>query len=287
MTRRTTRGGHPYPCGCQEVCLPADRAYAARVRRLKAYGRWQPFTDAGPAREHAQVLVGAGIGMRRIAELAGVTPCAVWNLLSGQPGRGTPPARRIRTETARRILAIRPIEANQDWNARVDATGSRRRVQALVALGWSMRSVAAMMPIEPAYLRAIVRDRPQVTAKTARKVRAAYDQLWDQVPSEVNRSERISAAKARSLAARRGWVPPLAWDDEVIDNPAAQPAPGWKRVKITRSEDLAADVAELEARHYTRAQAAERLGMRRGTLDRALARAARRQETGTAEEQAA
>ncbi len=271
-----TRMGYRGGCRCP-ACRAAGRDYARQVARLKAYGRWQPFADAGPVRGHVRRLMGYGIGAARIATLAGVPRSAVLHLLYGDPARGEPPGRRIRIGTARRLLAVCPLPENLAATAAVDAAGSRRRLQALVAAGWSGRVLATLLPMQPGHLNRILRGRPTVAAATARRVRQLYDKLWDQPPGEATRGQRISAAKARGHAARHNWPPPLAWDDDTIDDPAAQPYP-WRRPRARRSADLAADAADLAARGYTRTQISERLGVSRNTLDQAIRRAAARRE---------
>jgi hypothetical protein len=117
--------------------------------------------------------------------------------------------------------------------------------------------------------------RDQVTAATARAVRELYDRLWDKPPPENGQRERIAAARARNHAAQRDWAPPLAWDDDIIDDPAGRPAQGWKRPARSRrrSADLTEDAEQLLARDgYTREHAAARLGVAPSTLDAALRR---------------
>jgi transcriptional regulator with XRE-family HTH domain len=268
-----TRVAYRRGCRCP-ACRAAERDYARQVARLKAYGRWQPFTDAAPVRAHVRHLMGYGIGAIRIAALAGVSGSTVVHLLYGDPARGEPPGRRIRPAAAERLLAIHPVPQNLAATAAVDATGTRRRLQALTAGGWSGRTLAARLPMEPAHLNRILRGRPTVAAATAGRVRQLYNQLWDQPPPEHGRGQRISAAKARSHATRQHWPPPLAWDDDTIDDPAAQPHP-WRAARRRSSAALAADAAELATDGYTRAQAAARLGVSRNTLDQAIRRMSR------------
>ncbi|MBO0815833.1 MAG: helix-turn-helix domain-containing protein [Actinobacteria bacterium] len=267
-----TRAGYRRGCHC-EPCRQAGRDYARHRYRLIAYGRWQPFTDAAPVRDHVRRLMARGIGANRIAVLAAVSPGAVGHLLYGDPARGEPPSRRIRTATAQRLLAVRFTKASLAPGAVMDAAGTRRRLQALIATGWSGRALAARLGMGTAHLHRILRGRPAVTAATACRVRDLYDQLWDQLPPESSHGERISVAKARAHAARNAWPPPLAWDDDMIDDPDACPGP-WQRTTLRPSRDLAAEAAELASRGYTRTQAAERLGVSRNTLDKAISRAA-------------
>ena len=62
-------------------------------------------------------------------------------------------------------------------------------------------------------------DRSRITVKTARTVSAMYDRL-----SMQPAPESITAARTRLWASRKGFAPPLAWDDETIDDPMAEPA---------------------------------------------------------------
>jgi hypothetical protein len=88
---------------------------------------------------------------------------------------------------------------------------------------------------------------------------------------EHGQRTRIAASRARRHAAQRSSAPPLAWDDELIDDPAAAPARSWKRPPKRRSADLAEEAEELFRREaYTREHAAARLGVSRSALDMAL-----------------
>lgn len=267
--------GHPQSCKC-EGCREAKRVYAYRRYQLQALGRWQPFSDAGAARAHVQALMAAGIGSARVARLAGVPPSTVSHLLYGSPRRGIPPSTRLRTESAARLLAVRAVPQNLAGRRYVDAAGTRRRLQALATQGHPVRAVARILGADESSLGEISRGRGSVTAGLARGVATVYDRLWDQPPPEGTKGERIAAVKTRRHAERQGWAPPLAWDDDTLDDPAAEPAQGWRRTHINRAADLAAEAAELTAQGYTRAQAAERIGISRAALDKALARSARR-----------
>lgn len=104
-----------------------------------------------------------------------------------------------------------------------DSVGTERRTQALVAAGWGYAAVAARMGCRPEWVRQLTRiDRSRgVLTRTADQVRWVYDELTA-LPPPTGRS----ATYARTVAARYGWLPPLAWDDNAIDDPAAQPATG-------------------------------------------------------------
>jgi len=267
-------------CRC-DLCREAASAAARYRYRMIAYGRWEPFTDAGPAREHVRSLQAQGLGWQRIAELAGVAPPTVSSMLYGRAGR--PPTKRIRTATAEALLAFRPALDDLPGTATVDAAGTRRRMRALVAGGWSGQRLAAYLDVDRAHVGRIIRgDHPRVTAATARTVRGMYDDLWDRSPPEGSQWEKVAANRSRNHARRQGWPPALAWDDQTIDNPDAEPAGGWERGEGREWGTLAEEALELAGFGLDRAQAAERLGVSVSTLTTTMARH-RAQEAATGE----
>lgn len=117
------------------------------------------------------------------------------------------------------------------WEHQVDATGTRRRLQALMRCGYSLPVLAARLGCSRQELRRKLHERGTVTAATARAVADLYDDLWDQPPPGSSRQEKCSASRSRNYARERGWPPPAAWDDDpgphFIDDPAAVPSPLW------------------------------------------------------------
>lgn len=95
----------------------------------------------------------------------------------------------------------------------IDATGTRRRVEALVALGWSGEVIAQRVGISQRNLWSTVRRPRGVYLSTAKKIARVYDEMSMTLPTATTKGERISVTKSRGLAARKGWAPPLAWDD--------------------------------------------------------------------------
>lgn len=209
-------------CKCGP-CEGANRRYVARRYRLIAYGQWRPYIDAEPVREHVRRLQAAGLGWRRIAKLAGVPNGSMSKLIYGDGPRGMAPSKRVRPATAAAILAIQPGLDVLGGNTLVDGAGTRRRLQALVAVGWAQARVAERLGIERTNLNKMLlgKDKP-VYALTARAARALYEELWDTPPPEGGHREKISASRARNYARERGWLPPAAWDDDLIDLPAAE-----------------------------------------------------------------
>lgn len=260
------------PCHCTR-CRAASRAEDNRRTRLIAYGQWEPFVDAGPAREHIRMLSASGIGGKRVAKLAGIGAGTLSQILYGGPG-GRPPTRRIRPETAAAILAVRPAPELFPSRVAVDPAGTRRRLQALIAIGWSQAKLAGRLGQEKANFGRLLHRRSPVTAATARAVRLLYDELWNQPPPEDSAWDKRSVSRARDYARARGWVPPGAWDDDRIDAPDATPAENWERSrrKHVTGAELAEEARELAGFGLTRVQAAERLGVPRHVLEKTLSR---------------
>lgn len=216
-------------CRCP-ACTAANTAASRTVYRQRAYGRWQPYLDATPVRGHLQALRQTGIGVDRIAALAGTSVSHIRELADpGRPGR--PPIRRVRPETAQRILAVTATDATRAPRSHLAATGSRRRLQALVALGWPLPHLADELGRSPSNLSRSM-TAGSVTAATAQQVRDLYHRLTRLSPPQTTAAQRTAAHAARAHAHQHGWRPPLGWDDIDTDpntdtdtrRPGEQPA---------------------------------------------------------------
>jgi transcriptional regulator with XRE-family HTH domain len=205
-------------CRCYPCC-GAGSEYRMNRSRAIAYGTWQPFVDAEPVRRHVQNLRECGLGLRRIAELAPVDMCALRRLMNGMKGR--PPAQRLRPGIAQAILTVEPTLDNLASKTPIDAAGSHRRLQALVCVGWSQSKLADRLGMAIRNFCTLIRAE-RVTAGKAKQIRALYDELWDQAPPESAGPDRAAASRARNYAKARGWLPPMAWDDDLIDLPATE-----------------------------------------------------------------
>ncbi|MEV8634301.1 hypothetical protein AB0395_21865 [Streptosporangium sp. NPDC051023] len=127
---------------------------------------------------------------------------------------------RIRARVAKKILAVHPTLDNlPDW-ARIDATGTRRRLQALMVAGWSAQVLASRLEMDRNTIRKILLA-DVVRVSTARAVRNLFRVMWNRQPPSELRYERASVTRTRAYAARQGWAPAAAWDD--IDNPKCRP----------------------------------------------------------------
>lgn len=253
-------------CTCPP-CARRTADYHQMRRRLIAYGRWQPYIDAEPVRQHVNMLRSYSIGVPRIRQLSGASGGSITRLLYG--AHGTPPSRRVRTLTADRLTAVRPSLDVVLPTALVDGTGTRRRLRALVVVGWPQLELGRRLDMDKKSVNEQVNGvKSTAYGSTARAVRDLYDELWNVDPAAQGIGARwISEAKARAAAKR--WAPPAAWDDDYIDSPAAVPDLGET---VSAYAALSENALWLIVEHgYTREQAAHRLGVTTRHLDRALA----------------
>lgn len=111
----------------------------------------------------------------------------------------------------------------------IDATGTARRVRALQAIGYSFRQIAGLSGVPERALHHPHYRGATVYIGTAAAVRVTYDRIC-MAPMNGPYAERN-----RRLAARNGWAPPLAWDDDTIDDPTARPE-GLPLERLTLTE---------------------------------------------------
>ncbi len=208
-------------CRCQP-CHQDSLRYANNRRRAMAYGTWQPYVDAEPIRQHVRTLGEFGIGWMRLAVIAGVPRGMLSKLLYGDPKRGQAPSKRILPKNAAALLAIEPTIEHLGAAVLIDGTGTRRRLQALVAAGWPKRQLAFHLGMDPANFGPILARDDQVKVGTFRAITALYDQLWKASPLEHGIPEH-TYRRVRSEALTARWAPVGAWDDDQIDNPNAHP----------------------------------------------------------------
>lgn len=210
-----------HKCRCIP-CTVAMNAWEAHRRRQTAYGRWQPYVSAIPIRTHVRTLIAAGMTWNQIATAASVNRRVITHLMLGA-GPGRPPARRMRPGNAHAILAVPiPAQPPADGHAITDPTGPRRKLQALVSGGWPLRHLARQAHLDLHTVSDCIHGRGQVRAGTAYAIHVLYGQLWNADPATAGvRAQDVR--NAHRLAASRRWAPPLAWDDDSINDPAAQP----------------------------------------------------------------
>ena len=238
--------------------------YEQQRTRLKAYGRWEnSYIPSEPVREHILELRSAGIGNKRLSKLCGVSHNTIQVILTGRPDRGTGPSKTVLRRTAEKILAV-PVPATPHVlvspGVKVSAVGTRRRLQALVALGYSRSELCRQLGIQVSNgHRIFMDDHLMVLASTARAVAELFNRL-QLTPG--------SCSRALNEGRRRGWALPLAWDEDTIDDPNAVPEVGTSQSRAPIMDR----VAELEFLNIPRSRMPELLGIAPESLERALSR---------------
>lgn len=258
-------------CHCRP-CRDANNADKLTSSRQKAYGTYDSGrTDAQPVRDHITALINAGVSDRTIAAAANVSRTTIRSILRGRNERGGQINKTTTKEIAERVLAIKPTEDILGDGCFINAAGTHRRIQALATMGWPLARICARIGIRPSNMNTLLTQR-QVTVRMARTVREAYDQLWDKQPATTNAYERGSVQRAKTLSARKGWAPPLAWDDDSIDDPDALPNLGGKQMK---KDTIGDDIEFLITTGAGRDEIAERLDSSWKTIERQLHRIGR------------
>jgi hypothetical protein len=164
------------------------------------------YVDVARARAHLITLNEAGFSWRHIARLTGLTEQGLYRVRDGE---------RCQRVTEARILAVPPPQPLAGPGL-INAVGSHRRIHALQALGWPHRILEERMGLPHRRISTML-ARPKIYTPMARKISDVYDELSMQPgPSE----------RTREIAREKGWTPPLAWDDDTIDDPDAMPDMG-------------------------------------------------------------
>ncbi|MEU3990174.1 hypothetical protein AB0F24_17660 [Streptomyces platensis] len=189
-------------CRCTE-CSNANYRYTSRLRLDYQRGqRRRTSPDRAATRIHQ--LLNKGWSQTQISDASGVGRRGIGDIV--QKARPS-----ISRETERKILAMRPGPPPPPRD--VEATGTVRRLRALIAVGHSSSSIATELGMHPDALGKIARhELPHVRTVTAQAVASIYTQLAE---------TRGLSERARRHAATRNWAPPNAWDPDTIDNPDA------------------------------------------------------------------
>lgn len=257
-------------------CREAWRIYGATRNRQIAYGRIavDHYVTGSHARAHLERLRHDGMTIKQISRESSVAPVTISRILDGH---------RTRESTQTKLLAVEPgpreITGDIPDMALVNSAGTRRRLRALVVCGWTGSRIAERWGCSATNVNLALRkgeDDPTV-AHFARTVRELYEDLWDQEPPCANRHEEARAVQISTAALERGWAPPMAWDEESIDDPDAQPAQwrevtdlgsGHRRMHLEDLEDCIRWGLDLDG-------AAERLGVTKDAVEVCAKRAER------------
>lgn len=204
------------------------------------------YVDPTAARERLALLRSRGVTIAMLGK-HGLSKFGV---------RGIETADRIRRITEIKVMSV-PVPAELvPTCADVDATGTARRIQALVAMGWPQSLIAAELGTAQNAVSAMAL-RQKVTAERAIAVRELFGR-WAMTPGPSN----VSRTRARS----KGWVTILGWND--IDDPDETP-------NLRTDEKVSFPDKYHELRHHVglpNEQIAEVMGIELKSLERQLHR---------------
>jgi lambda repressor-like predicted transcriptional regulator len=204
-----------------------------------------------------------------------------WPMLAEASGLSISVPHQVFTGVRTRIshhAALRLLAISVEWVESpviVDISGTRRRVQALARMGWPADVVATRCGLYDNTLKQSL-CRGRVSARIAARVARLYDELSD-TPGPSSRA----AARAATL----GYAPPVAWDDDTIDDPEARPNLTGYDEQVVRAlvrgeaaeanrADRSEAAARLNEQGLTRQEVALRLDVSRSTVDLYLREAA-------------
>lgn len=200
--------GRRPPCPCPP-CREAKLKTRKRLNVARQLGR-AARVDATPALEHLRKLR-ATMSWSQIQAATGCDDRGLQLLISGQRTE-------INRTTQDKILAVAP-GAEPSAGMYIDAIGPRRRLQALSAMGYSGRHIADQIGTAEVRIHKIANgSQPTVRYGLVRRIHHLYDQLA-QTPAPAGRSRTRVIRHARA----NNWAPPVAWDDDTIDDPTAHP----------------------------------------------------------------
>lgn len=153
----------------------------------------------------------------------------------------------------------------------LDATGARRRLQALAVIGWSPNQISQASGLHARTVSNIQSGRVvRIAPRTLTAVRKAFEELCMTMPPlDQGQARAIVMAHAR----RKEWVGPLHYDN--IDDPAEEPCQADARGRGQLRSVYAEDVEWLADSGESLEAIATRLGVRTDSVEKALHRQGR------------
>jgi len=226
-------------CRCQ-ACAQANYVYRKQKRCERAAdGAPSRMVNADAVVAHVKKLREHHVPVVEIAQKARCCERRVEKLLHGS-------SLLIGAQLADRLLGIHVGECR-------GSVGAIRRVQALFATGWSTRAlekaIQQVTGVRVSSSRLIDlachgNENTVLSAPTLKAIADAYEKLATVDPVSRGVLGWV-AEQARHHARVRGWAPPLAWDDDTIDDPAAFPE-GVRSASAVRSvAEIKEDLLEL------------------------------------------
>lgn len=228
---------------CARTNCPNQAAANGRQRRL-CEKHYTALTDRGyisgdETRQRLELLLAQGMTAREITKATGLS---VWWLRTSTG--------RVQKRTHDRVMGIPLPHAPTN-------IGVARRIQALAAIGWPLCSLGPMLNRDPSFAHAVMRraERDSITPATA----ALVDQLYRRLSGTPGPSQH-----ARRYTIRKGWAPPLAWNNIDTDT-----APDLGEHTVVAFPERYQEMRELG---YRPNDIAQKMGVQPTSLERQLFR---------------
>ncbi|WP_102508165.1 hypothetical protein [Sanguibacter massiliensis] len=203
-------------CRCEPCRTAANRR--AKTARVRAETGQSALVPADRTRAHLATLMDT-LTMGQIARRSGIHPTALHLILGTPDGRRS---KRVARKTERAVLAVRANRHGPERGGLVDSLGTQRRLRALVAMGWTARSLTARLGFSSRTTHLLLHgSRIEVLVSTRDRVRDLCAELSRRTPPAGRH-----ATRARNVARAHGWHGIGAWDD--IDDPTETPDVGVK-----------------------------------------------------------
>lgn len=198
-----------YYAGCRcRACRRANTAYESERARARRRGEHNHLVSAEQARAHLAVLAAAGVGRKTIADSATVPVSTIIKVITGE-------RRKLRFQTARRLLAVTPAAAAD--GARIDSAPTWVLLDELRAWGYTQARIASELIGHPVRGLQMVRGR-RVTVRVADQVRRVHERLrcvpaaptlalLRELSEEGFHRDRV-ARRLDDAAQQRGWEAP-------------------------------------------------------------------------------
>ncbi|RAJ70222.1 hypothetical protein K378_01387 [Streptomyces sp. Amel2xB2] len=240
-----------YLRGCRcDACRAAHNRYLQEYK-LDQLRNKPRKVDAGPATQHVQDLIARGCTRKGIADHTTAHNSTIADLAEGT-------RKLVLLDTERSILAFRPAPGHPAFGHWIDATGTRRRIQALAWFRYPYRVIAAELGVSTATIAHISSGRTStVSNELASATSALYAQWITRPGPSVITSRRAKAA---------GFHGPLAWDD--IDDPNTEPEADTSGTvkEAKRDQTLADEVRHLAEGGTSEWEIARRVGRTEGYI---------------------
>lgn len=198
-----------------EACNEANNRYHRRLRKERTLGYPARTVPIEQVRDLAEFLMETeGHSITTLAASSGLPRGTLNSMLYSTT--------RVRTATRHYQALLNsdpPSLEDLPKGRRVDALGTRRRLQGLAWQGWPTSELASRLGVNESALSKLRSGTAKhAEVRTAIAVRELTARLEYQPPPKHVRRRDISAVK--NLAAKNGWAPLAAWDD--IDDPYEQ-----------------------------------------------------------------